>query len=44
MPYKIEKNGERSLLFYARMLMLMADVEERFKDETSNFWYGWYLI
>lgn len=37
MPYKIEKNGERSLLFYARMLMLMADVEERFKDETSNF-------
>ena len=26
MPYKIERNGERSLLFYAGMLMVMKDV------------------
>lgn len=36
MPYKIEKNGERSLLFYAGLIMVLTDVEERFeKNETS---------
>ena len=31
MPYKIEKNGKRVLLFYAGMLMVMNDVVERFE-------------
>lgn len=31
MPYKIEKNGERSLLFYAGLIMVASDVEERFE-------------
>ena len=31
MPYKIEKNGERSLLFYAGLIMVMSDVEKRFE-------------
>ena len=31
MPYKIEKNGERSLLFYAGLIMVLNDVEERFE-------------
>lgn len=31
MPYKIEKNGERSLLFYAGLIMVMNDVEKRFE-------------
>lgn len=30
MPYKIEKNGERQVLFYAGLLMVMNDVIERF--------------
>lgn len=30
MPYKIEKGGKRALLFYAGMLMVMNDVEEKF--------------
>lgn len=30
MPYKIEKNGRRSLLFYAGMLMVMNDVVMKF--------------
>ncbi len=41
-PYKIEKNGKRALLFYAGMLMVMSDVECRFgggqyKRQISNF-------
>ncbi len=31
MPYKIEKNAERSLLFYAGLIMILTDVEERFE-------------
>lgn len=31
MPYKIEKNGKRVLLFYAGMLMVMNDVINRFE-------------
>lgn len=31
MPYKIEKNGKRVLLFYAGMLMVMNDVVEKFE-------------
>lgn len=30
MPYKIEKDGKRALLFYAGMLMVMNDVEDKF--------------
>ena len=33
MPYKIEKNGERSVLFYAGLLMVLDDVEKRFKEK-----------
>lgn len=31
MPYKIEKNGERCLLFYAGLIMVASDIEKRFK-------------
>ena len=31
MPYKIEKNGERCIIFYAGLIMVLADVEERFE-------------
>ena len=34
MPYKIERNGERSVLFYAGLLMVLDDVEKRFKEEV----------
>lgn len=30
MPYKIEKNGKRALLFYAGMLIVMNDVDKKF--------------
>lgn len=33
MPYKIEKNGKRVLLFYAGMLMVMNDVIKKFEEE-----------
>lgn len=33
MPYKIEKNGKRVLLFYAGMLMIMYDVVNNFEEE-----------
>lgn len=33
MPYKIEKNGKRVLLFYAGMLMVMNDVVNNFEEE-----------
>lgn len=33
MPYKIEKNGKRVLLFYAGMLMVMNDVISNFEEE-----------
>lgn len=33
MPYKIEKNGKRVLLFYAGMLMVMNDVINNFEEE-----------
>lgn len=40
MPYKIEKNGNLALLFYAGMLMVMDDVIKRFErgraDEGKN--------
>ena len=33
MPYKIEKNGKRVLLFYVGMLMVMNDVINNFEEE-----------
>ena len=33
MPYKIEKNGKRVLLFYAGMLMVMNDFINNFEEE-----------
>lgn len=33
MPYKIEKNGKRVLLFYAGMLMVMNDVVKKFEEQ-----------
>ncbi len=36
MPYKIEKNGKRALLFYAGMLMVMSDVERKFGGGLHN--------
>lgn len=30
MPYKIEKNGERSVLFYAGLIMVLNDIEKRY--------------
>lgn len=32
MPYKIEKDGQRALLFYAGMLLVMKDVAELFEE------------
>lgn len=32
MPYKIEKNGKRVLLFYAGMLMVMSDIIGKFEE------------
>ena len=31
MPYKIEKNGERCVIFYAGLIMVLAEVEEMFE-------------
>ena len=31
LPYKIEKNGDRSLLFYAGLIIVLSDVEKRFE-------------
>lgn len=36
MPYKIEKNGKRALLFYAGMLMVMDDVINRFEGGANE--------
>jgi hypothetical protein len=33
MPYKIEKNGKRALIFYAGTLMVMNDVIKRFEEQ-----------
>lgn len=33
MPYKIEKNGERCLLFYAGLLIVLNDVEDMFENK-----------
>jgi len=45
MPYKLSKIGERSLLFYSGLLMVLSDVEEMFeKNEISNIWYGQYIV
>ena len=30
LPYKIEKNGERSVLFYAGLIMVLNDIEKRY--------------
>lgn len=35
MPYKIERDGQRSLLFYAGLLMVLRDVVEMF-EETKD--------
>ncbi len=32
MPYKIDRNGIRSVLFYAGLLMVLDDVEKRFRE------------
>lgn len=39
MPYKIEKNGERSVLFYAGLIKVLNDVIKEFEknEKTSNF-------
>ena len=44
MPYKINKIGENSLLFYSGLIMVATDVEKRMEDETCDFWYGWDTI
>ena len=31
LPYKINKIGDRSLLFYAGFIMVMNDIEKRYK-------------
>jgi hypothetical protein len=36
MPYKIEKDGKRALLFYAGMLMVMHDVCERYAGHDGK--------
>lgn len=36
MPYKIEKNGERSVLFYAGMIMVMDDIEKRYLTKKGK--------
>lgn len=36
MPYKIEKDGRRSLIFYAGMLIVMSDVVRRFEGEEDE--------
>ncbi len=33
MPYKIEKNPKNAIIFYAGMLMVLADIEEMFGSE-----------
>lgn len=37
MPYKINKIGEISLLFYSGLIMVATDVEKRMEDETCDF-------
>ncbi|MCF0128936.1 MAG: UPF0104 family protein, partial [Pseudobutyrivibrio sp.] len=32
MPYKINKNGKRAVLFYAGLLMVLDDVVKRYGD------------
>ena len=46
MPYKIEKNGERSVLFYAGLIKVLNDVIKEFEknEKNSNFWFRWYII
>lgn len=36
MPYKIEKDGKRALLFYAGMLMIMNDIIEEVENEARE--------
>lgn len=36
MPYKIEKNGERCIIFYAGLLLVLNDVEEMFEKKKVN--------
>ncbi|KUP23931.1 lysylphosphatidylglycerol synthase transmembrane domain-containing protein [Paenibacillus sp. DMB5] len=36
MPYKIEKNGKRAVLFYAGLIMVMNDVIDWFSDMSSE--------
>lgn len=36
MPYKIEKDGKRALLFYAGMLMVMNDIIEEFENGAGE--------
>lgn len=36
MPYKIEKNPKNAIIFYAGMIMVLADIEEMFKDEEKE--------
>ena len=33
LPYKIEKNGKRALLFYAGLLMVLSDIVKWFEEE-----------
>ncbi|MBQ5650633.1 MAG: hypothetical protein IIV09_03455 [Selenomonadaceae bacterium] len=34
--YKINKNGERSLIFYAGLLMILKDVEDWFENDKAG--------
>lgn len=37
LPYKFEKNGKRSLLFYAGLLTVLRDVEAMFGEEIAEW-------
>lgn len=40
MPYKVEKDGQRALLFYAGMLMVLKDVISMFEEDKEPHSYG----
>lgn len=36
MPYKIKKDPEKAIVFYAGMLIVLADIKEMFVDEAQG--------
>ena len=36
MPYKIERDGKRSVLFYAGLLIVLKDVIDMFEEEHNE--------